>query len=399
MSGTIRLGTILGIPVSMNWSVLLIAGLIAFSVSGQLLPAQVPGLTDAAYWGAGILVATLFFGSLLAHELSHAIVARREGLVVRGITLWLLGGVARMEGDARSPGSEARIAGVGPLTSLGLALSFLLAAMAIGLLPTSDLAALAGTAAAWLALVNFILAAFNMLPGVPLDGGRVARAIFWRWRRDKLQATRWATGLGQLLGYGLIGIGLFRAINGDLGGLWFMLLGFFLTTAAGAERSSTELVETLRGVRVGEIMTRDPMRVPGSLTVDVFVEYAVRESRASTWLVTGPGGDVTGVLTLDQLRGVRGDARKTTRLGDLATALEQSPTAYADEEVVDVLQRLGGSAARAVVRERVGWQGEVIGLLTPEDVDRSVQLGRLQGGQGGQASKADSEQSQGRVLP
>ncbi len=250
-----------------------------------------------------------------------------------------------------------------------------------------------------MALVNLILAAFNMLPGAPLDGGRVARALFWRWRRDKLQATRWATGLGQLLGYGLVGIGLLRAIDGDLGGLWFLPLGFFLTSAAAAERTSTELTETLRGVRVGEIMTRDPMRVPGSLTVDVFVEYAVRESRASTWLVTGPGGLATGVLTLDQLRGVRGAARRTTRLGDLATALEQSPTAYADEEVVDVLQRLRGSAPRAVVRARVGWQGEVIGLLTPEDVDRSVQLGRLQGGHGGLALNADNEQSQGRVLP
>ena len=118
MFGSFRLGTILGIPVGVNWSALLIAWLIAFSLAGQLLPAQVPGLDAALYWAVGALAAVLFFGSLLAHELSHAIVARHEGMTVSGITLWLLGGVARMDGDARSPGAEARIAGVGPLTSL-----------------------------------------------------------------------------------------------------------------------------------------------------------------------------------------------------------------------------------------------------------------------------------------
>ncbi|MEX1297146.1 MAG: site-2 protease family protein, partial [Candidatus Limnocylindrales bacterium] len=122
MFGSFRLGTILGIPVSANWSVLLIAGLIAWSLAGQLLPVQVPGLDAGVYWLAGALAAAFFLGSLLAHELSHAIIARREGLTVSGITLWLLGGVARMDGDAPTPGAEARIAGVGPLTSFVLAL-------------------------------------------------------------------------------------------------------------------------------------------------------------------------------------------------------------------------------------------------------------------------------------
>ena len=391
MFGSFRLGTILGIPVGVNWSVLLIAWLIAFSLAGQLLPAQVPGLDAAIYWVVGAVVAMLFFGSLLAHELSHAIVARREGLTVSGITLWLLGGVARMNGDARTPGAEARIAGVGPLTSFALALAFAAAAAGLMLAPPSDVVALATASAAWLALVNLVLAIFNLLPGAPLDGGRIARALFWRLRRDKLQATRWATGLGQLLGYGLLAIGLVRAVAGDLGGIWFVLLGFFLSGAAGAERRSTELLESVRGRQVGEIMTRELLRVPAGLTVDTFAAAATRESRSSAWLVVGPGGDVIGVLGLDALRSVRGDERRSTRIGELAMPPESWPVAYVDEPVADVLVRLGGGSIRAVVRERGQVRGDVLGVLLPEDISRAVAMAgpRNRRGEGASSQAGD----------
>ena len=291
MFGSIHLGTVRGIPIGANWSVFLIAWLIAWGLAAQMLPAQVPGLSPISYWLAGTVVAVLFFASLLAHELAHAIVARREGQTVEGITLWLLGGVARMSGDARSPGAEARIAGVGPLTSLGLAVVFALVAVVISVTTSGAIAGLALAAAQWLAVVNFVLSLFNLLPGAPLDGGRIARAVLWRWRGDKLAATRWATGLGQVVGYGLVGLGLLEFVLGaDLGGLWFVVLGIFLASAASAERRSVELTESLRGVRVAEVMTRDPLRVPGSLTVDTFVSAALGERRSSTWLVTGPRG-------------------------------------------------------------------------------------------------------------
>ena len=399
MFGSFRLGTLFGIPIGVNWTVLFIAWLIAFSLAAQLLPAQVPGLSDAVYWAAGGIAAFLFFGSLLAHELSHALVARREGLTVSGITLWLLGGVARMEGDARSPGAEARIAGVGPLTSFVLGVLFGVAAIAIGFAPASEATALVGAAAAWLSFVNIVLAVFNLIPGAPLDGGRIARAVFWRVRRDKLQATRWATGLGQLFGYGMVGLGVLRFLAGDIGGIWFVLLGFFLSSAASAERRSFEVLESLRGIEVGSIMTRDPMRLPATLTVDTMAYAAMQEPRASTWLVTGPGGQVEGVLSLDQLRSVRREARLTTRIGELATPLDQSQVAYREEQVIDVIQRLEGTATRAVVRDRSPSAGEIVGLLTPEDIARSLELGKLRGSQGGPTAPPASETTGERARP
>ena len=398
MFGSFRLGTILGIPVGMNWSVLLIAWLIAVNLAGQLLPAQVPSLDASLYWAAGVVVAALFFLSLLAHELSHAIVARREGMTVSGITLWLLGGVARIDGDARSPGAEARIAGIGPLTSLALAAVFAIAAAALTLAPPSDLVALAAASAGWLALVNLVLGLFNLLPGAPLDGGRIARALLWRLRRDKLEATRWATGLGQLLGYALLGIGVLRVLSGDIGGIWFVLLGFFLSGAAATERRSTELLESLGDTRVGEIMTRQPLRVPAGLTVDTFVAAATAaESRTSAWLVVGPGGQVVGVLELDELRTVNGSERRSKRIGELAVPLERWPRAYEDELVRDVLLRLEGSSTRAVVRGRGQDAATVLGLLLPEDISRAAATGGAVEGRRREVSSRDGDAREDRM--
>jgi Zn-dependent protease len=379
MSASIHLGTIRGVPIGVNWSVLLIAWLIAWGLAGEALPSQVPGLEPVLYWVAGLLAAGAFFASLLVHELAHALVARREGHTVEGITLWLLGGVARISGDARTPGAEARIAGVGPLASFGMAGAFGLLAAGLGLLSPGELGSLVQTAAGWLAVVNVILAVFNLLPGAPLDGGRIARAVLWRWRGDKLQATRWATGLGQVLGYGLVAFGLVELVAGaDVGGLWSIVLGIFLASAAGLERHQTELSETLRDLRVADIMTRDPARVPATLTVDAFVSAALPESRSSTWLLTGPGGTVTGLLGVDSLRGIRGAARMQARLQDVATPIERTASASRDELVVDLLARLDeAQPPRALVRE-----GEaILGLVTPEDVARAVEVGRLRGSQ------------------
>jgi CBS domain-containing protein len=229
--------------------------------------------------------------------------------------------------------------------------------------------------------VNLVLAVFNLPPGAPLDGGRLAMAVLWRLRGDRLEATRLATGLGQLLGYGLVGFGLVELVVGaDLGGLWSIVLGIFLSSAASAERRGAEESELLADIRVGEVMTRDPMRVPGSLTVETFVTAALGQGRSPTWLLSGPGGVVTGILPIDRLAGVRGAARATTRLEAVALPLAEVPVAAEDERLLDLLERLPrGVGSRALAFEA----GELVGIVTPEDVARAVQVARLRGRPGG----------------
>lgn len=381
MPGLIPLGSVRGIPIRAHWSVLLIAGLIAWGLAGQALPSQVPGLEPALYWAAGSIAALAVLASLLAHELAHALVARREGHTVDDISLWLLGGVARIAGDARTPGAEARIAGVGPLASLVLGGVFGLVAVGLGLVPGGSLVRLVQAAIGWLALVNVVLAVFNLLPGAPLDGGRIARAAIWRWRGDKLRATRWASGLGQLLGYGLVAFGIAGLLAGDgLGGVWSVVLGTFLASAAGHERRQAELTDSLGDLRVAAVMTPDPPRVPASLTVDTFVAAALAEARTSTWLLTGPGGEVSGLLGIDRLRRLRGPARMTTRLGAVAVPIDEAPTASPDERVVDLLARLDSAhGPRAVVREG----GSIVGIVSPEGIARAVRVTHPRDGQGG----------------
>ncbi|MBV9010545.1 MAG: site-2 protease family protein [Pseudonocardiales bacterium] len=233
MRASFQLGRIAGIRIGVNWSVLVIFVLIAWSLAAARFPADYPQYGNGAYVAAAVLTAVVFFVSLLAHEISHALVARRNGLHVQDITLWLFGGVARLSGEARSPGAELRIAGVGPLVSLLLGVVFLVVA-ALVRAGGYDGLALAGLA--WLGGINIALAVFNVIPAAPLDGGRLLRSVIW-WRTgDRLTATRWSSRAGQVFGWALVALGLLTFFTGHgFGGLWLALIGWFLVGAATAE--------------------------------------------------------------------------------------------------------------------------------------------------------------------
>lgn len=379
MNDTIRLGRIAGIPIGANWTVVGIAALMAWSLAGRILPGEVPGLAPAAYWIAGAGTAVLFLASLLAHELAHAVVARRNGIEVEGITLWLLGGVARLRGEARTPGAEARIAIVGPLTSLALGAAALVVATGLGRLDLAGAPALAVVAAQWLAVVNVVLGVFNLIPGAPLDGGRIAKAVVWKWRGDALTATRAASGLGRIVGWGLAGFGVAEiAFFGNLAGLWSIVLGWFIAGAAGAERDQAETLSALDGMKVSDVMTRDPLRAPSTLTVDAFIDHVALGARSSTWAVTGPEGEVVSVLGIEDVRRVRRGRARELRLGDLAVPLERLPSAGPAELVTSLMERLAGgpAATRIAVME----EGRFVGLLLPEDLTRAIEVGRLRPG-------------------
>lgn len=223
MNETIRLGEIKGVRVGLNWSVIAIFLLLLFGLAAGRFPLRYPDLGVALYVVAGLAAATVFLGSLLAHELAHALVARRNGGKVDGITLWLFGGVARLETESKDPGAEMRMAAVGPFVSLALAAVFGTASWALAA-ATGD--SIAVGVLQWLALINGILAVFNLVPAAPLDGGRILRAFLWRRRGDRFTATITAARAGRAFGWLLVGVGLVELVAAGLaGGLWLALIG------------------------------------------------------------------------------------------------------------------------------------------------------------------------------
>jgi len=371
VTASLRFGRIAGIPVGASWSALLIAGLIAWSLAGSLLPAEVPGLAPAAYWLAGLAGAGLFLGSLLAHEVGHALVARRAGLTVRGITLWLLGGVALLEDEPATPGDELRVALVGPAVSLALAVAFGLAAVAGSL---AALPAAAVTVAAWLAVANAALALFNLLPAAPLDGGRVLRGLLWRRHGSRVRASLTATKAGVWVGAGLVAYGLIGTFTGwGIGTLWTALVGWFLMGAARQERDHAVARSGLEGLRADQVMTPAPPAAPAWFTVDAFLRNYVEPWQAAALPLRSFDGHPAGVVTAAALAAVPADRRHIVRAGDVAIGVPALVMVTPDQPVTDLLARL--AAGRTVAAVVAG--GQLLGLITPADLARAAAGGRL----------------------
>jgi Zn-dependent protease len=370
MTASIRFGRIAGIPVGANWSALLIALLFAWSLGGELLPAQVPGLAPAAYWLAGAAGAGLFLASLLAHEIGHALVARRAGLRVRGITLWLLGGVAQLEDEPASPGDELRVAIVGPAISLALAGAFGVAAAALSVVGAP---ALLVVVAAWLALGNVALGVFNLLPAAPLDGGRVLRGLLWRRHGNRVRAAVTATRAGVWVGTGLVAYGLLGAFTGwGIGTLWTALVGWFLVIAARQERELALLGGGLdRGLRAAQVMTPAPAVAPAWFTVDAFLRNYVEPWQAAALPLRGFDGHPAGVVTAAALYAVPADRRHIVRAGDVAIPMSALVVVGPDEPVADLAARLAGGRTVAVVVSG----GQLLGLITAADLARAAGQG------------------------
>ncbi|MFI0502515.1 site-2 protease family protein [Streptomyces albogriseolus] len=366
MRATFVLGRIAGVRVGVHWSVLFIFGLIAFGLSEGRLPETYPGRAWVVYWAAGLLTAVVFFVSLLAHELAHAVVARRNGVEVDDIVLWLLGGAARLRSEASSPGAELRIAGVGPLVSLLLGGLFALAAWLLDLASVSPLVV---EMAAWLAGINVLLAVFNALPAAPLDGGRLLRAFLW-WRTgDRLRATAGATAAGRVFGWLLVVIGLVTFLRtGTFGGLWLALIGWFVITAATAEGRQAQLRGALAGVPVRDAMTPEPLTVPAATTVADFLTGARYRYRHSAFPVTEDGAPV-GLVTLDSVRKVPQAEAHAVRVRDVMVPLWQTTVVEPDSPLADLLPRMEPGAEHRVL---VVDQGRLAGIVSLSDVSRTV---------------------------
>lgn len=373
MRSTISLGRVAGIPVGMHWSALIGMVLLGQLVALTVLPSTAPGLGAVAYWLAGGLAALGLGASLLVHELAHAIVARRAGLGVRRITLWLLGGVSELVGQPSEPGAEVRIALVGPLTSLGLGGLFGAATVVAHdlITPTAVVSVLS-----WLASMNILLGVFNLLPGTPLDGGRVLHGLLWRHSGDRDRATRAATTSGRVLGALLAGTGVLLALHGRLDGLWLVLVGWFLAGSATAERAATIVAGRLAGLRVADVMSAPPVVASGWWTVQALIDH----------LLSGPGrryrqfpvvdidGRLAGVVAITDLTRCPPAERRNIPVQQLAHPIPDELVLTPDTPLEQVLQTapiVGGALAAVVAQSRV------VGVLTSTDIARAVEIHAL----------------------
>jgi Zn-dependent protease len=259
MRPTLRLGRVAGIEIGVHWSLLVVGALLVSSLAGSLLPDLQPD-AGGSYWAAAVIAVAAFFASILAHELAHSLVAVWRGQRVEGITLWLLGGVARLRDEARDARGELLVAIAGPLTSFVLGGAFV--GLAVALDAALDEGSLLPTVAAWLGVVNIVLAAFNLLPGAPLDGGRVLTAAIWAWRGDRRRAQVASARAGQVVGWLLVAAPLVAYATGTgFASIWTAMVGWFVVEASRAEEGHARLAGTLEGRTVADLMTPHPPRV------------------------------------------------------------------------------------------------------------------------------------------
>jgi Zn-dependent protease/CBS domain-containing protein len=369
MEQSFRFGRVAGIEVGASWSVLVIAGLLTWALASGLLPAADEGRPDVLYVLVAAVAVVLFFASLLAHEVGHSLVAARHGVEVRSITLWLFGGVARLEHDTTDPATEVRIAATGPVVSMAIGIAFILLSVVANLALGVDLLT---AALAWLGWINLLLAVFNLVPAFPLDGGRVLRGILWRRWDDRLRATEAAAQAGVAFGWLLVGGGILALVGGfAVDGLWFALIGWFVIAAARAETAAVAQDELLGGVPVREVMTPDPVVVAGSTTVaDVLANELLRH-RHVAYPVTTSAGDLLGVLTLRALLATPESHRTERTAGQVAVPLEHVVVCGPDDPASGLVTRL---ATDPVGRALVVEGGSVLGIVTRADLVRALAL-------------------------
>ncbi len=318
----ISLGRIFGIEVGLHYSWFLIAFLIVFSLGGYFRTVN-PGWSGAVVWSLAVLTGLLFFVSLVLHELSHSLMARARRLPVRSITLFALGGVSQIEKSANTARTEFLVAIVGPLTSIAIGAVSLLLAWAAGWQPAEPGPSPVVTMLVWLGYINLALAFFNLIPGFPLDGGRVLRALLWWKTGDGDAATRWAARTGQLVGGLFIAWGLARFFMGqNFGGLWIALIGWFLMQAAGQSYAEVDLRRLLSGVRVADVMARDCPTVNANSSVESFIDETVLHTERRCFVVE-INGEPVGLVGAGDVRAVQPAKRPFTTVDQIMQPIDQ----------------------------------------------------------------------------
>ena len=375
---SIRVGRLAGIPIGVQPLWLVIVALITVSLGAIYYPDEAPGIAPGAAYALGLLSALLLFASILLHELGHAVVARRHGVEIEEIDLWLLGGVARMSGYPDRAQDELRFALAGPAVTLVIAAVFGAIALALPASAPDWLVALV----TYQAMINGVLLAFNLLPAFPLDGGRVARALLW-WRRgDISSATETAARLGRGLGFVMIGLGVLGFLTGGFGGLWLALIGLFVIAAARAEEEGLRVRVALHGRAAGRLMSFPAVTLPAEMSVaEALADHFVAEKLTAFPVLRD--GRLLGLVDLATVERVPPERRAATTVGEVAFYDEDLVVAET-QDVADLLERPAfARVGRAVVRTADGR----LGLLSITDVTRVLRALELAGGPAPQAAR------------
>lgn len=379
-SHSTRIGSLFGIDIYLDASVIIIFALVVWILGGNVFPSWHPEWSLGLSWITGLMAGLLFFISLLLHELAHSVVARGYGIPVPRITLFMFGGVSEMQEEPGSPREEFWIAIVGPAMSLFLGLLFSVLASLFAppdfaaTLAEDQQAALASLAPLptllfWLGPVNLLLAVFNMVPGFPLDGGRVLRAGLW-WSTGNLeQATRWAASGGRVFGWVLMLLGALEVLSGALQGLWLILIGWFIASAASSSYSQLMMRRTLQGCRVADVMRTHFETVDAGLSVAAFIDDYLLRSSQRLWPVTS-GDRLVGFASLETIRDIEPAERGGRRLRDVMRTDLDELTVPATADAMKAMERMSRDGMpKAVVRG-----DEVVGLLSQEDMVKWLTL-------------------------
>lgn len=362
LKGAWKVATIMGIPMRVHFSWLIVFGLITWLLSSRYFPIAAPDLPIASYWVKGVLAALLLFASVAFHELAHSYVAQKYKLTIESITLFIFGGVAQMKGEPPHPKAEFWIAIAGPLSSFFLSAFFYILMM--------NTAGGSKPLFAYLAQINFIIGVFNLIPGFPMDGGRVLRSVIWRRKRDYFYATQKASSIGRMIALFFIFFGLFSIFTGGPGGLWLMLIGWFLYSAAQASYQQSTLQETLSGIKVKDIMVTDLKTLSPSITIDKAVdEYFLRYGYGG-FPVTDDG-KFLGIITLKEVKEIPREDWRNVKVSEVFVPHDKKWGVPPDADVMKALElMIKEDKGRIVVTEK----DRIIGLITRNGIARYVQI-------------------------
>ena len=387
MRSGLRLGRIFGINIYIDWSWIFIFLLVTWNLAAGVFPQLHPNWGATLNWGTAIVASLLFFASVLAHELAHSLVAKARGLPVRNITLFLFGGVSNIQREPASAGTEFVMSIVGPLTSIVLGVIFLLlsGATAAGsdVITGNSIGALArldppSTLLLWLGPINILLGVFNLIPGFPLDGGRVLRSVLWALTKNLRLATRWASWVGQAVAWLFIfaGISMIFGISipffgtGFIGGLWLAFIGWFLNNAAAQSYQQVVVEDLLGGVTVAQLMHANTPTLAPSIPVSTLVHDHIMGTDERAFPVID-NDRLVGLVCIEDVRKVPREKWDTTTVGEIMTPANQLAVATPREDATDALNDL---ARRDVNQLPVMEGGRLVGMLRRRDIMRWLQL-------------------------